>query len=284
MELNPSVEASNKLRNLLTRFCFQDSRFTDPQVLVAKSFILKELLSYGYSSVETQAVEGTWGTRYNLIARNFTNLLKARVVIGAHYDTVHGTVGADDNGSGVVMALYLAEVLKSSEVPVEVVFFVNEEPPYFGTNRMGSKVYFDSIQEDLHKYTQFINLDCVGMFTEGGDVDEVTAYTESKRYVQKEVPSSAMGLLISEADTASTIFFGSWNSDLELIIIPGSDLNFLSDLRWFVGEIPAAHLVDMAMTRNSYMHTPEDTPEKLDYIRMGKAAVGVAAVIRKGWK
>ena len=63
-------------------------------------------------------------------------------IIGAHYDSAGGAPGANDNGSGTAAVLELARMLKgirlSSGTELKFVFFVNEEPPYFGGEGMGS--------------------------------------------------------------------------------------------------------------------------------------------------
>ena len=65
------------------------------------------------------------------------------VVVGAHYDSVEGAPGADDNASGTAGVLELARVF-ATERPsrtVRFVLFTNEEPPFFDTEWMGSRVY-----------------------------------------------------------------------------------------------------------------------------------------------
>ncbi|HEU4417038.1 MAG TPA: M28 family peptidase, partial [Candidatus Angelobacter sp.] len=65
------------------------------------------------------------------------------VVIGAHYDTVYDCPGADDNTSGVAALLELAHLFTDAHPArtVRLVAFVNEEPPWFQTEDMGSWVY-----------------------------------------------------------------------------------------------------------------------------------------------
>ena len=65
------------------------------------------------------------------------------LVIGAHYDSVDGSPGANDNASGVAVMLELARLHATSAPPITVRFvaFVNEEPPFFMTDSMGSVVY-----------------------------------------------------------------------------------------------------------------------------------------------
>ena len=63
-----------------------------------------------------------------------------RVVVGAHYDTAFGLPGADDNASGVAALLEIARALAKHppEGRVDVVAYCLEEPPFFGTDAMGS--------------------------------------------------------------------------------------------------------------------------------------------------
>ena len=63
-----------------------------------------------------------------------------RVIVGAHYDTCGSTPGADDNASGVAGLLALGRMLKgiSPHDTIELIAYANEEPPYFGTEQMGS--------------------------------------------------------------------------------------------------------------------------------------------------
>src|SRR5947208_10972266 len=65
------------------------------------------------------------------------------ILIGAHYDSVFGSPGANDNGSGVAAMLELARrfARTSAQHTLRFVAFVNEEPPYFLSKQMGSFVY-----------------------------------------------------------------------------------------------------------------------------------------------
>jgi acetylornithine deacetylase/succinyl-diaminopimelate desuccinylase-like protein len=65
------------------------------------------------------------------------------IVVGAHYDTVPGSPGANDNATGVAAVLALARRFAGRPRPrtIRFVAFVNEEPPWFQTEAMGSVVY-----------------------------------------------------------------------------------------------------------------------------------------------
>ena len=72
------------------------------------------------------------------------------MVIGAHYDTVYDCPGADDNPGGMAGLLELARFLETSHPgrTIRFVAFVNEEPPWFQTENMGSLVYADRAQAE----------------------------------------------------------------------------------------------------------------------------------------
>jgi Zn-dependent M28 family amino/carboxypeptidase len=57
------------------------------------------------------------------------------LLLGAHYDTVAGSPGANDNASGVAALLEMSRLFASDNPPMTVHFVavVNEEPPFFTT-------------------------------------------------------------------------------------------------------------------------------------------------------
>ena len=69
------------------------------------------------------------------------------IVVGAHYDTVPGSPGADDNASGVAVLLELAAM----KLPIRVVAFANEEMPYFHSGEMGSLVWARQARQQRHE-------------------------------------------------------------------------------------------------------------------------------------
>lgn len=65
------------------------------------------------------------------------------ILIGAHYDTVEGSPGANDNSSGIATMLAMSRQLSNigTDRTVRFVAFVNEEFPFCHTAEMGSRVY-----------------------------------------------------------------------------------------------------------------------------------------------
>src|SRR4051812_37289977 len=89
-------------------------------------------------------------------------------VVGAHYDSVSGSPGANDNGSGAAAVLALARRFagKPCAQTLRFVAFVNEEPPYFQTDEMGSLVYARRRKERGDRISGMISLETIGYFSD----------------------------------------------------------------------------------------------------------------------
>ena len=92
----------------------------------------------------------------------------AHYVLGAHYDSVAGTVGADDNASAVAVLLETARIMQAGvtgdggNLDITFVAFTLEEPPVFGTPYMGSRVYADRAKKESVSIDGMICLEMVG--------------------------------------------------------------------------------------------------------------------------
>ena len=89
-------------------------------------------------------------------------------VVGAHYDSVTGSPGANDNGSGVAAVLELARILKTDTPgrPVLLVFFPNEEPPYFQTKDMGSLRFAQGFHEGIARFHGMMSIETIGYYSD----------------------------------------------------------------------------------------------------------------------
>src|SRR5947199_6300912 len=90
------------------------------------------------------------------------------ILIGAHYDSVFGSPGANDNGSGVAATLALARRFagRKPQHTLRFVAFVNEEPPYFLSGEMGSLVYAGRCKARGDKISAMISLETIGYFSD----------------------------------------------------------------------------------------------------------------------
>jgi Zn-dependent M28 family amino/carboxypeptidase len=90
------------------------------------------------------------------------------IVVGAHYDSVVGAVGANDNGSGVAAVLELARLFREAKPArtLRLVAFVDEELPFFKTNQMGSRVYARRSKERRENIVAMFSLETIGYYSD----------------------------------------------------------------------------------------------------------------------
>jgi aminopeptidase YwaD len=94
----------------------------------------------------------------NVIARKYSDR-RERITFMAHFDTMAGTPGASDNGSGVAVLLALAEVLAEKELPIGLEWIaVNGEE----VGGVGDAVYLRQYEESLGGILALINVDGAG--------------------------------------------------------------------------------------------------------------------------
>ncbi len=88
-------------------------------------------------------------------------------ILGAHYDTVAGTPGADDNASGMAVLLEVARLAQGVSLPRPWVFigFTTEEPPAFATPLMGSQVYAQKARARQDQILGMLCLEMVGYYS-----------------------------------------------------------------------------------------------------------------------
>ncbi|HVE72732.1 MAG TPA: M28 family peptidase [Thermoanaerobaculia bacterium] len=218
------------------------------------------------------------GRRYSNVVAEFgpASSGDAVLVIGAHYDAFTETgplPGADDNASGTAGLIELARLLGRSDVrrPVVLVAYTTEEPPFFGSEQMGSAVHAASLASPVRG---MICLEMIGYFAETqswpnalfrwiyptrGDFIGV-AGGWNDRHLAREVKRAIAG--------AGGIRVVSFSGPRET-----SDA---SDHRnyWARGW-PAVMVTDTAFLRNPHYHTAHDTAETLDYARMARVVDGV---------
>ena len=110
---------------------------------------------------------------YQMNHRDYRNVIAIKpgkrkpqevIVIGAHYDTVLGTPGADDNASGVAGLLELARLCQDRDFnhTLKFVAFTLEEPPVFRSKHMGSRVYARRAREAGGNITTMLCLESIG--------------------------------------------------------------------------------------------------------------------------
>jgi Peptidase family M28 len=206
------------------------------------------------------------------------------VVLGAHYDSVEGTVGANDNATGVAAVLELARLLQGSKLrrTVRFALFVNEEPPYFQTDSMGSWVYPRQLRHDGIPVSAMISLETIGFYSDKpgsqkyppvlglsypnrGDFIGFVGNTESRDLVRRCVRRFRESASFPPEGVAAP---ADWPG------IGWSDHWPFWQERW-----PAIMVTDTAVFRYPYYHKPLDTFDKVDFRRMARVVEGVRSVV-----
>src|SRR5215813_2573965 len=208
------------------------------------------------------------------------------VVIGAHYDTVYDCPGADDNSSGVAALLELARLLKSARPArtLRFVAFVNEEPPWFQTEDMGSLLYAQHARKLNENIVAAVSLETIGMYS---DVEGSQKYPAgfgllypSKGDFIGFIGNVSSRALVREAIGAfrETTRFPSEGAAVPAAI-PG--VSWSDHWSFWNQGYPAIMVTDTAPFRNENYHRPGDRPETLDYERMARVVRGLEKVVIK---
>jgi len=137
-----------------------------PALVAAAEFIEQSFIASGLQARrQTYSVQGK--DCHNIEAE-IKGASPKIILVGAHYDSVFGAPGANDNGSGVAALLALARGFsaKKSEYTLRFVAFVNEEPPYFQTEHMGSLVYAKSCRQRNDPIEAMVSLETIGYFSD----------------------------------------------------------------------------------------------------------------------
>lgn len=111
--------------------------------------------------------DGVACSNVEAISSSYAGHGSPHIVIGAHYDSAEGTVGADDNVSAVAVLVEVARLLKDdpSISRMRFVAYANEEPPHFASNTMGSRVHAKACRIRGDEIAGMICLESLGVFT-----------------------------------------------------------------------------------------------------------------------
>lgn len=251
----------------------------------AATYIENTLSALGYTVVPHEySARGLVWRNLEATLRGFSGPQQV-VVVGAHYDTAEEAPGADDNASGVAGVLELARIFAGTPQArtIRLVFFPNEEPPSFPTAAMGSRHYATAARARNDQIVAMLSIESIGYYdTEKGsqrypfplnlaypDVGDFIGFVSNLR--SRPLLRRAIGAFRAHATFPTQgAAAPSW--------VPGV---WWSDHWSFWREgYPAIMITDTAPYRYPFYHTPQDTPDKLDYDRMARVVDGLAHVVR----
>jgi hypothetical protein len=251
----------------------------------AAEFLESELSRYGYD-VERQTFEvGGRPCRNLSVEISGARRPEEIVVIGAHYDSHGDAPAADDNASGVAATLALARAFAGKRpVPdrtVRFVLFANEEPPFFQTDAMGSRVYARRCRARGETIVAMLSLETIGYYSDRPGSQKYP-FPLSAAYPTRGDFIGFVGDLSSRRLVREVI--GSFRRHASFPSEGAALPSGLQGVGWsdqwsFWQEgYPAVMVTDTAQFRNPHYHTPQDTPETLDFDRMARVVEGLVGV------
>lgn len=206
------------------------------------------------------------------------------LVVGAHYDTVPGSPGANDNATGVAALLELSRRFAALRLPCEMRFvaFANEEAPFFLTQDQGSLRYAARARARGEDIRLMISLETMGCYR---DCPGTQAYPPLLRYafpdrgnfigfVSNLRSRPALKRLV-KAFRAATDFPAEHIATLA--VIPG--VAWSDHLSFWRQGYRAVMVTDTAFYRYPYYHSAEDTPDKVSCDRLAAVTDGLGQAL-----
>jgi Zn-dependent M28 family amino/carboxypeptidase len=216
------------------------------------------------------------GIIYHNIIASYNTTKKQRLIVGAHYDVCGDQPGADDNASAVAGLLETARMIfeKKPELDyrIDFVAYCLEEPPFFGTQSMGSYVHAKSLHEKNEEVIGMICFEMIGYFS-----DEPNSQRFPSPEFARIYPTTANFIIVVGIQQYSAFnqkvheaMAKGAGIDVQLINFPSAEsLAGLSDQRnYWKFNYPALMINDTAFVRNPNYHTKNDTIETLDFEKM----------------
>ena len=216
------------------------------------------------------------------------------IVVGAHYDTVPGSPGADDNASGVAAVIAMAQRL-AAEVggaplgrpprkTIRFVAFANEEPPFFATPQMGSFRYAQRCRDRQEKIIGMFSLETIGYFS---DAPKSQQYPSLLHLIYP--PTANFIAFVSNLKSRALLrrSVRAFRKACDVPAESGALPEFIAGVSWsdqwsfWQCGYPAVMVTDTALFRNPHYHTATDRPETLDYGRLAKVVDGLTAMVRQ---
>ena len=248
-----------------------------PKLEQAAQYIEREFQKIGWE-VKEDTFQWEGKSYKNIVAEKKGMTSPHRVfILGAHYDTVPGSPGADDNASAIAVLLEVARNIQTAPLDgtVRLIAFSLEE-----YNFVGSTHYVEKFQRGEEKILGMISLEMVG-FT--GPRQDYPPYLNPKYY-----PNVGDFIAIIGNERSKELLEKVCQSfrahvprlPLEFLVVPGNGEGMeevrLSDHSTFWDQgFPALLVTDTSFLRNPNYHLPSDRMETLDFEFMRKVAIGV---------
>ena len=260
----------------------RNPRTSPARLSKVERYIESEFKSFGLA-VESDPFSYRGRNYRNIVARTESRRSGPSIILGAHFDSVEGSPGADDDASGVAVLLEAARILSRATLRGPVLFcaFNLEE-----LNMVGSAHFAKKLKSQGAKIGVMVSLEMVG-------------YTDSGAGGQK-YPAGLSWLYPDRGDFIGVV--GNWRSATVLrrvaasmrqvkglpvetltvlgngFLVPAARLSDHSPF-WDLGY-PALLVTDTSFFRNPHYHRVSDTADTLDLGFMAKVCEGIVTAVR----
>ncbi|HEV2294605.1 MAG TPA: M28 family peptidase [Tepidisphaeraceae bacterium] len=280
------IELASRLRahvQMLAGTIGQRNIYHPEQLLAAAAYIERTFREQGHEPVPLfYTVQGQEVRNIEVMIAGGTKASEI-VVVGAHYDSVRGCVGANDNASGMAAALEMARLLRGKPLKrtLRLVAFVNEEPPFFQTESMGSLMYARLCKKRGDKIVAMFTPETIGYYSDARGSQQYPFpfslfYPDTGNFIAF-VGNTASRALVSRSVAS---FRSHTDFPSEAAALPASIQGIGWSDHWSFWQKgwPAFMVTDTAPFRYPHYHEVTDTPDKIDYERTARVVMGLMRV------
>lgn len=280
-------QVAGRMERTVRRLCDEigpRSLYDYGRLVAAAIYLEQELARHGYA-IQRHSLRVRGRDCWNIVVeRPGTERGDEIIILGAHYDTIPGVVGANDNASGVAATVALAQAFAERQLPCTLRFalFVNEEAPWFRTPAMGSWHYAEQCQARGDQIVAMYSLETIGYFTQ---------QTSSQRYpplLSLFYPTRGNFIaFVGNVDSGPLVSrtVGSFREHAQIpsegVALPAavSGVGWSDHWSFWQAGYRAVMITDTAPFRYPHYHRPTDTPDKLDYPRMALLVSALEKVV-----
>jgi Zn-dependent M28 family amino/carboxypeptidase len=224
--------------------------------------------------------------------RNLVATIRGRVrpheivIVGAHYDSILGSPGANDNASGVAALLSIARSLAAEEArprTIRFVAFVNEEPPYFKTWGMGSRVHANRAKSREESIVAMLSLETIGYYSEEPNSQFFPYhlglfYPWTGNFIAFVADRNSRDLLFELV----AAFRRHARFQSEGLAAPAwiTGVDWSDHWSFWEEGYAAVMITDTALYRYSHYHDRKDTPDKICFDCLARVTGGLIDVVK----
>jgi Zn-dependent M28 family amino/carboxypeptidase len=206
------------------------------------------------------------------------------VVVGAHYDSVAGSPGANDNATGIAAMLELARRFApmATARTIHFVAFVNEEPPFFQTSQMGSVVYANAARARGDQVVAMLSLETLGYYS-----DQPGSQTYPAEFGDGFPDQGNFIGMVSNPESAELLervraaFAARTPFPVEATPAPAHfpGVGWSDQWSFWQAGYPGVMITDTAPFRYPWYHQAGDTPDKIDFKKFATVVDGIEAAV-----